>query len=260
MEETSPPVPSAEAPETAESSLASRLLNVFAAPGDVFEEVCTSKPNTANWLVPMLLGCLVAVIYVFVIFSQEGVLRQVRDAREKAFQKQVEAGKMTQEQADRAMEVTERFAGPALMTVVGSIGAVLTNVAWLFFLALVVWLLGGKLFKGNFSYMKAVEVCALAGMIGVLGSIVTMLLVVATGSMYTTLGPALFIQEFDPANKSHLALASMNLLTLWYVAVLALGLSKLSGASFLKSFFWLSIPYAALRTGLILSGLGQRGM
>ena len=43
------------------SSLASRLLNVFAAPGDVFEEIRTGTPSTANWLVPLLLACLLGV-------------------------------------------------------------------------------------------------------------------------------------------------------------------------------------------------------
>ena len=236
------------------------MFNVFAAPGDVFEEVRASKPTNANWLVPILVSCLTAVIYVIVVFSQESVQFQMRDAREKQIQKQVEAGKITQQQADQAMEMTERFTGPTMMKVLGSMGAVLANFAWLFFLALVIWLLGWKLFKGSFSYMKSVEVCALAGMISVLGAIITMLLVVATGSMHTTLGPALLIRDFNPADKLHLTLASVNLTTLWYTAVLGLGLAKLSGASFLKSFLWLLIPYVVLRAVMILSGLGQQGM
>jgi len=261
MNETSTNQPS-ESPlgPVATTSVCSRMFNVFAAPGDVFEEVRGSKPNTANWLVPILLSCLVAVFYVFVVFSQESVQHQMREAREKQFQKQVEAGKMTQQQADQVMEMSERFTGPAVVKILGSVSAVFANFAWLFFLALVIWLVGWKLFKGSFSYMQTVEVTALAGMVSVLGAVVTMLLVVATGSMHTTLGPALLIREFNPADKVHLALASVNLLTLWYIVVLALGLAKLSGASFLKSFLWLLVPYVMLRAGLILSGLGQQGM
>ena len=43
--------------------------------------------------------------------------------------------------------------------------------------------------------MQAVEVCGLAGMIGVLGGIVWMLLVVVTGSTLATPGPALLVRE-----------------------------------------------------------------
>jgi len=32
------------------TSIWSRLLNVFTAPGEVFEEVKNSQPSTANWL------------------------------------------------------------------------------------------------------------------------------------------------------------------------------------------------------------------
>jgi hypothetical protein len=252
----------AEAPSApvAATSVWSRMMNVLAAPGEVFEEVRVSKPDNANWLVPILVSCVVSVIYVVVVFSQEGVQYQMREAREQQFQKQVETGKLTQQQADQAMAITEKFTGPAMMMVFGSISAVLASFAWLFFLALVIWLIGDKLFHGSFPYMQAAEVCALAGMVAVLGAIVTMLLVVATGSMFTTPGPALLIQEFDPKDKTHLALASVNVMTLWYTAVLALGLAKLSKASFLKSFFCLFIPYVLLRAGLILSGLGQHGM
>ena len=36
-------------------SLAARLLNVFATPGDVFDDVKVAPASTANWLVPALL-------------------------------------------------------------------------------------------------------------------------------------------------------------------------------------------------------------
>src|SRR5262245_42046331 len=55
--ETPPPIPSAPAPAVPrepEMSLFARLLNIFAVPGDVFEEVKQSRVRTANWLLPLL--------------------------------------------------------------------------------------------------------------------------------------------------------------------------------------------------------------
>ena len=160
-----------------------RLINVFAAPGDVFEEVKTGKPMVANWLVPLLLACLTGVIYSFVVFSQDNILHSMREAQEQQLQKQVDAGKMTRQQADQALEMRQRFGGPTIMKVFGSIGAVVVNVVMLFLGALVIWLLGRWCFKSHFSYMQSVEVTGLAGMINVLGGIVMMLLAVMMGSM-----------------------------------------------------------------------------
>jgi len=63
MENTPTPLPVADVQQPA-SSLGGRLVNMFAAPGDVFEEIRTSTPSSANWLVPLLLSCLVGVGYI----------------------------------------------------------------------------------------------------------------------------------------------------------------------------------------------------
>jgi len=242
--ETPPPTPVQEPRPS--SSLIGRLVNVFAAPGEVFEELKTGKPIVANWLVPLLLACLTGVIYSFVVFSQDNILHSMREAQEQQLQKQVDAGKMTKQQADQALEMMQRFGGPTIMKVFGSIGAVVVNVVMLFLGALVIWLLGRWCFKSHFSYMQSLETTGLAGMINVLGGIVMMLLAVMMGSMAMTPGPVLLLHEFDPANKVHKLLGQLNLITLWYIAVLALGLSKLSRVSYGKAAVWLFGIWAAL--------------
>ena len=42
-------------------NLGARLLNIYAIPGDVFDEVMAAPPKLANWLVPTLLTCLAAL-------------------------------------------------------------------------------------------------------------------------------------------------------------------------------------------------------
>jgi len=235
-------------------------MNVFATPGEVFEEVKASRPCTANWLVPVLLACLVGVIYTSVIFSQETVLRQVREAREKAVRKQLESKKVPKEQMEQAIAMAEKFSSPTLLKILGSAGAAAGSFGWLFFLALMIWLLGRYVLKADFPYLKAAEVCGLAGMIGVVGGIISMLLVVVTGNMFVTPGPALLLREFDPANKTHLLLAMLNVMTIWYIGVLAIGLSRLSGASVSRSALLLVVPWVSFRVALIFSGLGGQGM
>jgi hypothetical protein len=77
--------------ENAPGSLVSRLFNVFATPGEVFEGVKAGPPVHANWWVPLLLSCVAGLVYVFVVFSQESVLRQVREQQVAAIQKSMPA-------------------------------------------------------------------------------------------------------------------------------------------------------------------------
>jgi len=256
MEIAPPPLPVEEVQRPA-SSLAGRLLNVFAAPGDVFDEIKTSTPSTANWLVALLLTCLVGIGYVFAVFSQESILQSMRETQENAMQKQVDAGKLTQQQADQRLELAQQFAGPTMIKVFGSVGVVVVNLVMLFFVALVVWLVGKLVFNGGFSYLKAMEVAGLAGTINILGGIVAMLLAVVMGNMAMTPGPVLLVHEFDPANKLHVFLGQLNVFMLWYIALLSLGLAKLGRVAYGRAAFWLFGVWAVLVAAMVLPGWGR---
>jgi hypothetical protein len=78
--------------------------------------------------------------------------------------------------------------------------------------------------------------------------------------MLVSLGPALLIDELQPDNKVHLLLLSVNVMTLWYLGVMAVGLAKLAGSTWLKPALWLYGLWAVLRLGIVFSGLGTQGM
>jgi hypothetical protein len=241
------------------TSLAARLFNVFATPGDVFEEVKNSQPSVGNWLAPVLLATLVGVISVWVIFSLPTVQQQMRDAQDKRFDEMAKKQNWSPQQTEQIKAQAERFTGPTFIKIMGTFGAVAGSFFWLFALALGIWLLGAKIFKGQFAYMQAVEVAGLCTMIGVLGGIIGLLLIVAKGSMFASCSPALLLSEFDPKNKVHLTLGSLNLFTLWYLGVLSVGVSKLSGASTTKAAVCIFGIWAAIKGAVIFSGLAGMG-
>jgi hypothetical protein len=251
-----PPVVSGEEPATPTSSVFAKMVNVFVEPGEVFDEVRRSKHNYLNWLVPMLAGIVVAVAFIWVVFSQDTVMQQMRTAQEKQFEAQVAAGKMTRQQADQAMQMTQQFMSPLIVKGFGSIAAVAASVGWLFGISLLFWLVGRFALKAQFRYLKAVEVVGLAGMITVLGTVATMLIVVATGNMAMNPGPVLLVRGYDAANKMHRVLSSLNLPMLWYLAVMAAGLSRLCGKPWIVGAAWAFIPYAVIFGALILLGVG----
>src|SRR3989442_13240174 len=105
MEPSLPPLvpePKPEAPRPHAMSLAARLLNVFATPGEVFEDVKTAPAAVANWLVPGVLLALVSIVMAIIISSQPAIRQQIREQQAKLIDKQVEAGKMPREKADQA--------------------------------------------------------------------------------------------------------------------------------------------------------------
>ena len=251
----SQPEPPVAAPPT--TSLAARLMNVFAVPGDVFAEVKATNVAVGNWLVPTILLSLVGAVAAMIIFSQPAILQQMRETQTKAFDAQVKAGKMTQAQADQTMEAIDKFMGPTMWKLAGAGGALFISFARLFWWALVLWQLGRWALKTEFYFTKALEVAGLALMISVLGTLVTVLLQVNFARMFATPSFALAINDFDVSRKSHLMLGAVNVFSIWQVAVLAIGLSKLAGTPFLRA-AWVVFTYWVLQESfLILVGMGQ---
>ena len=96
---------------------------------------------------------------------------------------------MTQAQEDQALQMMDKFMGPTMLAVLGSVGMVIYSFVSVFWWALVLWLLGRWFLKARFGYLKAVEVAGLASVILVLGMVIGTLLAVILGRLYA--GPSL---------------------------------------------------------------------
>jgi hypothetical protein len=256
------PIPPTPEPQSVEllapaMSVAGRLMNVFAAPGEVFGEIKTVPPRVANWLVPVLIYSVVGAICVCIMFAQPAIQQTIHEQQVKALDKQVQLGKMTQAQEDQALQVMDKFMGPKMLAAVGSVGMVIFSFISLFGWALVLWLAGRWFLKARFDYLKAVEVAGLSSIVLVLGVVIGTLLAAILGRLYAAPSLGLLVSDFDPTNRIHLLLGATNVIYLWHAGVLAIGLAKLSGGSMTRAFtvvfgFWVLIELL-----LIAIGLGQ---
>ncbi len=244
-------------------SLPARLLNVFAIPGDVFEEVRKAPLCVANWLIPALLLVLAGCIGAWLVSSQPAIQQQMREIQEKfqdkMLDKMVEKGRLTKEQADKQREASAlgQNVGQKIGTYVGPIFTAFAVPFWWGFL---VWLLGTKLFRGSFPFMKAVEVVGLGNAIAILGSVVTTLLMVSLGSLNATPSPALFVKDYDPQNTSQALLQIPNVITIWVLVVRSIGLARLSGARFLPAAIGVFGLWLAQTSILVGIGLAFKAM
>lgn len=254
-----PPIPEAQPvePPVPTMSLAGKLMNIFAAPGDVFDEIKAAPPRAANWLIPVLIYAVVGVISVCILFAQPAIRQTIHDQQVKALDKQVQLGKMTQAQEDQALQVMEKFVGPTMLAVFGSVAMVTYSFVSIFVWALALWLLGRWLLKARFDYLKAVEVAGLATVILVLGLILSTLLAVILGRLYVGPSLALWVDDFDPTKRGHLLLGAANVVYFWHTGVLAIGLAKLSGKPATQAMLIVFGYWVLAELLLIAVGLGQ---
>ncbi|HZR21314.1 MAG TPA: YIP1 family protein [Verrucomicrobiae bacterium] len=236
--ETLPPVlenAPQEPPRT--MSLASRLFNIFATPGEVFEQIKNTPVSTANWLTPALTLIVVTWLGVSLIFSQDSIQQQLKEITDQAVEKQVQKGKLTEQQAEQARAVAAKFG--SLGSKIGAYSTpVLVGLVLPFWWGLLVWLIGTQALHADFSYMKGVEMVGLGGMVGVLDAIVRSLLILIMGNLFASPSLALFLKQFDPQNPTHSLLAVVNIMTFWSLAVRSIGLARLSSTRFGKAAAW----------------------
>ena len=223
----------------ASTSLAAKLIDMFASPGEVFDEVVAAPPRFANWLVPTL---LVALASLFLLHASSNESVSITTASQV-----VEVQSTTLDsaavQAEPSSVDSQRLS--ALATCAGAF-------AGTFWSAFLLWFIGRAFLRTRFSYLKTVEVVALAGIIVALGAIVTALLIGISGDPATRPALSFFARHLPATNPVRLILDLLNFFHLWTITVLAIGLSRLSGVSFKESAFWVFGYWLVARLALIL--------
>jgi hypothetical protein len=236
-------------PQTSPStgmSLPARLLNVFAIPGEVFREVKATPSSPANWLAPALLLVLVSWIGGWWVMSQPTIKQQLTEITDKAIQQQIDKKKIPEAQADQIRQYGDIGARINM-----AVAPLFMAFGTPFFWGLIFWLLGAKVMKADFGYMKAVEVAGLANTIVVLEAIVKTLMIVLSGNLFASPSLAFLVKEYDPQSSLHTLLALGNLMTFWLLIVRAIGFSRLTNMSFGKAAVWVFAIWATY-TGLFV--------
>jgi hypothetical protein len=208
-------------------SLGKVLPDIFVSPSEVFQNLKNTAPSTALWLLPFIATLLIVIITSIIIFTNDTLKAEMKDFQSKGIQKMVDEGKFTQEQADKMEARTESMGG--MFIAIGIIGGIIFVAAYFFGGALFLWLANKTFLKSAVGYGKHLELYGIASWIGVLGGIISVLMIVGLGTMAATPSGALaLLGNFDPTNKLHMLLASLNIFSLWQTAVIGIGLSKLS--------------------------------
>jgi hypothetical protein len=219
-----------QAPAAPTISLSDIIVNVYASPAEAFEGIRTSPTRASVWVIPLLLTFVLTIGYTWMMFTNESIKSQMIDMQRERLQEQVQQGKIPQERADQITDGMEK--GSGMMMAFGIVGAVIMISITLFVGALFLWLIGKLALKAEAGYGKYLELWGSSMWIGMLGLIVSALLLMAFNSMFASPSAALaVISNYSPKNSLHRLLTSLNIFSIWQTAVVGIGLSKFSGKS-----------------------------
>jgi Yip1 domain len=238
-----------------------KLANIFASPGELYENVRDTGPTKSNWLIPSIILILASILMTQIMLSNASLVDQLDRTMRQAMEKSLEGRNMPPEQMERAREQVDAMyertkPGSTWFVVLSTVGPLFWTFIMLFGLGLAYWLVGKTAMSASAPYMKVAEVVGLTFLIGTLEVIVTTLLMYAMDSIHASPSLALFIKDIDITNKVHLALTKVNVFTIWALVVTGIGLSKLFRRDLPKVLvlvFALWILYCAVT---ILTGIG----
>lgn len=209
MEATLPHEPPAERTRP----LGRRIIDTFLAPGELFASFGERPP----WFVPLLVAMVVTAIAV-AFLPTELYVEQMREQLR------------SNPQASRAMDPATMAKWGRLSGAVGGplgmlIGAILT--------AGILALVFQVMMSGEATFRQYLGVAGHASLITALGTLVLVPLWIATGDMQTRLSLALLTPFLEPGDFLYRVLRGIDVFGLWWIAVLALGVSVLN-----RKFSW----------------------
>ena len=206
-----------------------RMLNVLVCPGEVFEEVSRTPRCSANWHVPTLLVATAAIVSVLLspIGANFGAgLREAGAVPDPLGRKVIVAG---------------------WWPIVSCLSIFVAAFGGSIWSAFVLWFIGRVFLKTRFSWLKALEIVGLSGIVLVLGLIVTAFLVTISGDVHTRPALSVLLGRLDRPTRIYQILRALDFFNIWSTVVMAIGLSKLARVSFKEAAFWVFWYWLGLR-------------
>ena len=223
--------------EESGTGIAGRMIRTLTAPGETFASV-RERMTLWDWLAPTLVvvaaGLVAGILYLPAAMEAGSEMQQ--------------HGEMTE--AQRAAVEQMQAAAPALTIVWVPIASFLT----LFLLGGVLLLLANPILGGEANYGQLLAVAAYASLVKLVQSVVTVPLLLATGSL-VVFGPGLLLPEEMLATFAGRVLAGVEIFTLWQVLLMAVGTGVMAGSSTRKALVPLLVLWAVWI--VVQAGLGS---
>jgi hypothetical protein len=217
--------------ETQELSQMDAISGIFTEPGNTFETI-TKFPKRNFWLLPVIILVITSVVSSFLFFSDTELVSKMMDKQKtkmrERMQESVKSGKMTQQQANDAIEKAEKFMDPKglFFKITGFAGAVVTPFVMLFLLS-VIYMLFLKMMKANFEFTNILNVVGLSLIISAIGSILAIVISIIMGDL-TSIGLAIAFKPETVGETLHALFMKLDVFSIWFYILVSIGLVKIA--------------------------------
>ncbi len=241
------PITKSPGGEPAEMKPLQRIIAVFINPAELFKYL-NHKPDWVLPFVIILVSAIVVSAYIAFTMDYSAMMRE-------RFEKMVEEGQMTQEQADKTIEAVMEKAG-SIQKIITVPAAVLGTAISLLVLAAVLYLIT-NLVGGNTTFVKTFSVLNYAALVETLGGFIAVPIMISTQNMEFSINLGALVSFLPKENIVFLILSAISMFTLWKIILLGIGIKKtseLEGASSYIMVFALYALWIAGRVALMKYG------
>lgn len=231
--------------EIEELSHTDKIVGVISEPSNLFSKLAFLNTKVTDWLLPLLALMLVSIIATFIYMSNPEIKLEMQQQQKKAMQEQfdkmVESGQLTREQADEQLDKTMDMMGSSgMMQIFSSIGIVVMMLLWFFVFTTVGFLVAKFAFKGDGSYSQAMTAMGLPFYISVLQSIILIIVGLLMGKMITGLNPA-SLMGMDLKTLPGFLLSRFDLFSIWFYVVVGIAFAKMFKSDNIKKYIFASL-------------------
>mgnify|MGYP003471261706 FL=1 len=231
--------------EMEELSHTDKIVGVISEPSNLFSKLAFLNTKVTDWLLPLIALIIVAIAATFIYMSNPEIKLEMQQQQEKAMQEQfdkmVESGQMTREQADEQIDKTmEMMGGSGMMQVFSSIGILVIMIIWFFVFTTIAFLIAKFVLKGDGSYSQAMTAMGLPLYISVLQSILLIIVGMLLGKMLTGLNPA-SLSGMDLKTLPGFLLSRLDVFSIWFYIVLGIAFAKMFKSDSVKKYVFASI-------------------
>jgi preprotein translocase subunit YajC len=229
--------------ETSESlSFTDKMVGVFTEPSKTLEHLSNENPSFLNWLIPILSLIICAAVMSFLMMKNPIIMDQAVEKQmeriEVSIEAAVEAGQITQEQADTQLEdirtrIEEQIESG---TVSSTVAIVVVTFVMFFIISGVFYLVARFLLKGDGNYSSAMTAYGIAYYILVLQVIVMLIYSLSTDSLIDSTSVAYFIGA-DTKTFTGFLLNKLDPFTIWFYAIVSIAFAKMFKSVSLGKYF-----------------------
>lgn len=209
-----------------------KLVGVFSEPANTFKRMASVGVKTSDWLIPIIVVIVVSIIANYVMMSNPTIKYSIMEKQMKAIEERlddaVESGQMSEAQKEQQLQQTRDF-----MENQGNTQMIFSIVGILIFTFIMFFIVSGVFFavtkfglKGEGNYKEAMGAYGLPHYIIVIQVIVMVILAFVLDRFIQGTSVAAILDS-DKTTFAGWALSKLDIFSIWFYAVVAVGYAKM---------------------------------